>query len=306
MKRLALALVCALTATAAADVKTAAAHYKQGKAFFDAKAYDQAIAEYQQAFAADGNVAHLYNIARAYQLAGDPKHAVEFYQRFLAAAPDSPTAPQARDYVAVATKDIADAEAKQREADEVARKAAAAQQQAAEQEQRRVAADAHVRQAEAFAHAGAWGDAGAEYAGATDADGDPAHLIAAAAAYRKQPDPVKARDAYRAYLTKVPMGSDSDLARTGVADLTKQIDKTEQDARDAKLRAAVVMPLPPEVVHHQPSHRGWIIVGSMLVLTGFLADVAPPASRNGQFDASDLIPPVLYGLGATSILVGVF
>ena len=304
-------LVAARPALAEDKSKQAASHYKQGKVFFDAKEYDRAIGEYQQAYDIDKKSAHLYNIARAYHLKGDPKSAMEFYQKFLDVDPDSPQAQQVREYFATATREFTAIEGK-RKAEEAAKRAEEDKRKHdADQEQKRVAATARIRQAEAYISAKAWVAAGDEYKAAVEIDGDPAHLLEAAEAYRKQPDPEKARAAYLAYLDKVPMGAQSDAVRGKVAEMTTAIDKATEDARQAKLREDALKQrvFAPPIVEKPPrahSHRGWIVVGGALLLTGLVADLGPPNANNGKMDLSDLAGPVFYSLGAAAVLRGVF
>lgn len=229
-RRIALALAWSMSASSltAADPRAeAAAHYRQGKAFADAKQYDQAIAEYRKAYALDGVTSHLFNIARMLHDKGDFAAAIDHYQQYLAAEPGTPRAREVRAFIAEATRQQAAAEAKRRADDEAAR--IAAEQQRVEQQRRALAAQAHRKQAEAYAQAGAWGKAGDEYRAATAADGDPSHLIDAARAFREQPDLAKARDALVAYLEKVPLGERSDKIRAEVAELTRTIEKAARD-----------------------------------------------------------------------------
>ena len=307
----AVALLVAARPVLAEDKKAAAQHYKQGKVFFDAKDYERAIVEYKLAFDNDGKAAHLYNIARAYDLKGDPKNAIDFYNRFLSADPDATAAPQVREFIRVATKAAAELDRKQREADEARRRAEDQRKLAAEKEQKRVAVTARIRQAEAYAQANTWGPAGDEYRAASEIDGDPAHLLDAAEAYRKQPDNVKARDAYRLYLEKVPLGDKSDAVRGKVAEVTLAIEKAEEEARVTKQREDALKQkvfAPPLAVEHrhQSFHRGWIVVGGAMIVTGLIADLAAPNAKNGTLDASDFAGPALYGLGTAAVLRGVF
>jgi len=295
----------------AEDKKAAALHYKQGKVFFDAKDYERAIAEYKLAFDNDGKPAHLYNIARAYDLKRDPKSAIDYYNRVLVADPDSPTAPQVREFIRIATAAAAELDRKQREADEAKRRAEEQRKLAADKEQKRVAVTARIRQAKAYEQAGTWGPAGDEYRAAAELDGDPAHLLEAAEAYRKQPDNVKARDAYQRYLEKVPLGDQSDAVRGKVAEVTLAIEKADEEARVAKqredaLKQKVFAPPLPALHRHQSSHRGWIVVGGAMIITGLIADFAAPNANNGTLEASDFAGPALYGLGTAAVLRGVF
>ena len=74
-----------------------------------------------------------------------------------------------------------------------------------------------------------------------------------------------------------------------------------------RARHGVLVPPPHEVKpHHTSFGKGWFVVGGALILSGLVADFAPPNAKNGQLDASDFAGPVLYGLGAGAILAGVF
>ena len=247
-------LVCALlvaTATVAIaqpklNPKQAAIHAKQGKAYFDTNQYDEAIVEFKKAFDLDPKPVTLFKIASAYYAKGDYQGAIDYYAKYLQADPDGPLAQQALDFTAIAKKTLADAKAK---ADEEARlklEAEAKQKAAAEAEQKRVAAEAHVKQAQAFAQAGAWVSAGNEYREASVAGENPDFLLEAGAAYAKQPDYEKARTAYQDYLAKVPLGAKSDEVRAKVAELTRAIDKAvaeraaeEQRQRELALKAQI-------------------------------------------------------------------
>jgi hypothetical protein len=166
-----------------------------------------------------------------------------------------------------------------------------------------------VKQAEAYIQANAWASAGAEYTSAAETGDDPEYLLLAADAYAKAPDLPKARTALLAYLEKVPLGPKSDEIRGKVADLTRQIDKADADARerqrlaDEAIRKQADKPVKPPKKTYK---RGWIVVGGALLLTGLVADLAPPNGDNGKLDASDFAPVALYGLGATAVLSGIF
>jgi tetratricopeptide (TPR) repeat protein len=101
-----------------ADVKKAKAHFKQGKAYQDAGALDQAIDEYQQAYALAKIPDLLFNIAQVYRMKSDRPRALEYYKKYLDAVPEGKAADEARVHVARMTKE-------QNDADAVAAKAAA-------------------------------------------------------------------------------------------------------------------------------------------------------------------------------------
>jgi tetratricopeptide (TPR) repeat protein len=315
----ALVLVVTFAAPALADDRAkAAAHYKQGKAFLAAKQYDQAIAEYQEAYALDHLAIHLFNIGGAYNLKGDLKNAIEFYQRLLDEDPKNKLAGEARKLIDEAAQQLVVEDAKRRATEEAARIAAEQEKarleqekQRAEQETKQAAVTAHLKQAEAYAQAGAWTKAGEEHRLAFTVDGESQHLLDAAEAFKNQPDPAKSRDALLTYLEKVPGGDKSDEIRKQVATITRQIEKAEDDERQRKLRESLAKPDPGPggpLVDGKPryrSHRGWIVVGGALLVSGVAADFSPNA-RDGKLEGSDFVPPVLYLLGTAAVLRGVF
>lgn len=233
MKALLILLVVFATPAHADSKDTAAAHYRQGKAFHEAKQFKLAIAEYKAAYELDKLPSHLFNIARAHHEAGELANAIEHYQKFLVAEPQSARSADARRYVAEATNTLAEIEAKKK-ADEAAERAAS-EARRRDHENRKAAAAAHVKQAEAHAQAGSWSKAGDEHRAAFAADDEPLHLLAAAEAFRKQPDLGKAREALQAYASKVPTGETTDRARATIAELTTAIDKIEADRRAKEL-----------------------------------------------------------------------
>jgi tetratricopeptide (TPR) repeat protein len=61
-------------------------HWKLANAAFDARDYQKAIAEYEEAYRLNANPQLLFNIAQAYRLHGDRDKAIDHYRRFLAQA----------------------------------------------------------------------------------------------------------------------------------------------------------------------------------------------------------------------------
>jgi tetratricopeptide (TPR) repeat protein len=306
-------LLCllAITAVAAPDPK-AAAHYKQGKAFLDAKQYDQAIVEFKAAYAIDKFASHLFNIADAYDAKGEYDSAIEYYTKYIEADPKGAKVADARARVVAATQKRDDAIAKKKADEEAARIATEKKKLEEEQARKKVIAEGHVKQAEAYSQASAWVDAGNEHRAAFDVDGDPVHLIAAAEAFRRAPDLKKARVAYTAYLEKVPAGGDSDTVRGKLAETTKLIEKADEEERLRKLKEDQERAerdkakQKPGREPHKSFKKGWIVVGGALLLTGLVADFAAPNGDNGVLDASDFAGPALYGLGTLAVLRGVF
>src|SRR5437870_3536691 len=63
--------------------KEAAEHFKAGKKAFDALDYDKAVAEYLAAYELSPRPVLLYNVGCAYQLKGEKRKAVVYFQRYL-------------------------------------------------------------------------------------------------------------------------------------------------------------------------------------------------------------------------------
>lgn len=104
----AVAMFGAVTTARAEDEKTrrAKVHYQQGKAYYDAKAYDLAIEEYLAAYQLMPLPELHFNVAQAYRLMGDEKKALEYYRLYLEAAPNGRAAPEAREHVKVLTEKV--------------------------------------------------------------------------------------------------------------------------------------------------------------------------------------------------------
>jgi tetratricopeptide (TPR) repeat protein len=115
--RIALALVLALTASAAAEtnVEKARGHFKQGKAFQDAGVFERAAEEFKLAYAADPRPEMLFNIAQAYRLAKRAAEALDYFKQYLDKQPNGAGADEARKHVVTLTKQI-DEEAAAKEA----------------------------------------------------------------------------------------------------------------------------------------------------------------------------------------------
>jgi tetratricopeptide (TPR) repeat protein len=85
----------------------AKAHFEQGRAFQDARAYERAIIEYQAAYAISPQPELLFNIGQCYRLGGQPRSAVLYYQRYLQLVADGGASDEARAHVATLRRDIA-------------------------------------------------------------------------------------------------------------------------------------------------------------------------------------------------------
>jgi len=121
----------------------AAAHTRQGQAYFGRGDYDRAIAEYQAAFDLSGEPSLIFNVGLCYDRTDRPEQALQAFQRYLGLAPGGSVAEEARNDVArlvpVVEKIRAErAVAEARRRDDEARRQAAARD-AAEQQERAAA-----------------------------------------------------------------------------------------------------------------------------------------------------------------------
>jgi tetratricopeptide (TPR) repeat protein len=128
-----------------AALRAARAHFRQGKAFYDAGVYADAIREYEKAYALAPLPELLFNIGQAHRMAGAKAQAIAAYERYLQAVPEGELADEARTHVAMLRSKI------QLEEAEAARRKAEAE--AAEAKRRVAEAEAARRRAEAEAAA---------------------------------------------------------------------------------------------------------------------------------------------------------
>jgi tetratricopeptide (TPR) repeat protein len=143
------AIVVSLPAAAAPPTPTpqqldaAKTHFERAQALHAKGNYDEAIAEYRAAFDAAPLPALLFNIGQSYRLKGDKRQAVDYYKRYLQAAPGGPGAVEAQSHIAVLGREI-DAE------DTAAReKAAAAERARAAEERAKAVEEARRKEREA-------------------------------------------------------------------------------------------------------------------------------------------------------------
>ena len=99
------AAVIALAARAGAEPDTAprtqaAAHVRQGQAYFQRSDFDRALAEYQAAFDLSAEPSLIFNIALCHDRAQRPEAALAAFRRYLALAPNGSVADEARSDVA--------------------------------------------------------------------------------------------------------------------------------------------------------------------------------------------------------------
>ncbi|MGC9985494.1 MAG: tetratricopeptide repeat protein [Polyangia bacterium] len=86
------ALTCASSPARADDEATEQArkHYQKGKQFFELGQWDDAIAEYREAYKLRSDSAFLFNLAQAYRRKGDLQPALDLYKNYLIENPTSP------------------------------------------------------------------------------------------------------------------------------------------------------------------------------------------------------------------------
>ena len=140
MRLLAILAVFALVATLAPgaaqaqaepDTRTqAAAHVRQGQAYFERHDFDRALAEYQTALELSAEPSLIFNIALCHDRANRAEEALKMFQRYLELAPDGSVAEEARGDIArltpIVEKIRADREAEQtRQREDAARRAEA-------------------------------------------------------------------------------------------------------------------------------------------------------------------------------------
>ncbi len=65
-------------------------HYKKAIALYNGDQFRAAVDEFKKANAANPDPLYLYNIAQSFRFAGDAPRALDYYEQFLKAAPDTP------------------------------------------------------------------------------------------------------------------------------------------------------------------------------------------------------------------------
>lgn len=97
---------------AAADSATEEArqHFLKGQQLFDVGRWDEAAAEFEQAYAARNDPSFIYNMAQAYRRKGDAKRALDLYKNYLIRAPRSPQRPEVEERIANLQRQIEEAE----------------------------------------------------------------------------------------------------------------------------------------------------------------------------------------------------
>jgi tetratricopeptide (TPR) repeat protein len=96
----------------AADSSTEEArqHFLKGQQFFELARWDEAIAEFEQAYAARSDPTFIYNMAQAYRRKGDAKKALDLYKNYLIKAPKSMQRAEVEERIAALQKQVEEAE----------------------------------------------------------------------------------------------------------------------------------------------------------------------------------------------------
>jgi tetratricopeptide (TPR) repeat protein len=88
-----------------AAVERAKVHFKQAKAYQDARDYARAADEYKAAYELDPRPEMLFNVGQAFRLAGAKREALDYFKRYLDEQPDGPGSDEARRHVARLTEE---------------------------------------------------------------------------------------------------------------------------------------------------------------------------------------------------------
>lgn len=96
----------------AADAATEEArrHFLKGQQLFDVGRWDEAAAEFEQAYAARNDPIFIYNMAQAFRRKGDAKRALELYKNYLIKAPRSPQRPEVEERIAALQQQVEEAD----------------------------------------------------------------------------------------------------------------------------------------------------------------------------------------------------
>jgi len=123
-------------------------HFKAGKAAQDAGRYEDAAREYRAAYELSQIPDLLFNLGQAYRLAGDARTAVDFYRKYLDAAPGGRGAADAQAFIVTLSRELEAEDAAARKKAE-AEAAAARKKAEAEAAARKKAEDEAARRAAA-------------------------------------------------------------------------------------------------------------------------------------------------------------
>jgi tetratricopeptide (TPR) repeat protein len=81
-------------------------HYRKGEQLFDVGRWDEAAAEFEQAYALKSDPIFIYNMAQAYRRKGEAKRALELYKNFLIKAPNTPKRAEVEERIAALQEQV--------------------------------------------------------------------------------------------------------------------------------------------------------------------------------------------------------
>ena len=85
-------------------------HFLKGQQLFDMTRWDEAAAEFEQAYALKSDPTFIYNMAQAFRRKGDAKRALELYKNFLIKAPGTPKRAEVEERIAALQDQIEQAD----------------------------------------------------------------------------------------------------------------------------------------------------------------------------------------------------
>lgn len=271
--------------------KEAAAHYKQGRAYYDSGVYQKALDEFFAAYRLAPRPLLDYHIGRSFQGLGDRVQGQHHLRKFIEEAPDDKAVDDARARIAQMELEL----------EQEARAAAEAQRKANEE-----AVAKHRVEAVRLEEAGDPDAAVVEYEAAWELAKDAELLFEAASVRKRQGDRAAAIAGYRRYLDEASGSSPSwEKAHAEIRALGRAIQE-QLDVQDPQPAPDPVVAPPPQ---DKPKHGvrwGWVGGGAATLAVGVVADVVPDSGKNGVLDAMDFVPVGLYAIGAVAIALGIF
>ena len=251
-------------------------------------AFEDAAKEFSRAYELENKPTRLFNVGLAYEKAGLLQKASETYEQFLSLEREGSKAVEARARKLALDKQIA--------TDEEAKSKAGARLAIEEDLQ------AINRAANEFLSGGNYERAAAEFEKAYQLGKDPEFLFDKAEALRLGSLAIEAVAAYRQYRRVAPEGINANEARQKQTELetsTLGLGPKQNATIDTK---AALGPAKKE------SSVSWMRIGIGLgaIAAGLAADLIPGSASNNSFDALDIAPVALYGVGAGFVYTGVF
>ena len=258
-------------------------HADRAKIAFQTSQWDTAVAELRKAYDYDPQAKYLYNIGLASEFAGKKQQALEAFRAYLA-------------------KDGSGKYA-------VTSKAKIAKLEHALSTERNKAAQAKIaarlRQARTYHQSGKHDAAAYEYLEAYKLTKNPEHLFEAAESYRRLAASAKAIRTYKQYLAADSTGKFAITARKHIREL-EAADEPNETTTTPAITQTPETPTKTKTTPKKKSKWLWVAAGAALIVAGVAADTVPSSGSNGKFDATDVLPVGLYGVGIAGVVLGVF